>query len=57
MRIASLDEMGANNSARRGHSPGGAEIDKTKKAKATVRALVGSITKEGETCCRLWQQV
>ena len=32
-------------SARRGPSPWGAEIDKTKKAKEMVRALVGSITK------------
>ena len=41
MRTASLDEMGASSSARRGPSPGVAEIDKTKKAKEIVRALVG----------------
>ena len=32
MRIASLGEMGASSSARRGLSPGRAEIDTTKKA-------------------------
>ena len=47
MRIASLDEMGASSSARRGPNPGRAEIDKTKKAKEIVGALVGSIRKEG----------
>ena len=39
MRIASLDEMEANSSARRGSSPGGADIDKTMQAKEIVRAL------------------
>ena len=45
MRTASCDEMGASSSARRGVNPGGPEIDKTKKAKEMVRALVGSTTK------------
>ena len=40
IRIASLDEVGASSSARRGPSAGGAEIDKAKKAKEIVRALV-----------------
>ena len=45
LRIVSLDEMGASSSARV-VGPGGAEIDKTKKAKEIVWALVGSITEE-----------
>ena len=39
MRIVSLHKMETCCSARRGHSPEGAEIDKTKKAKVIVRAL------------------
>ena len=45
MRIASPGEMRASSSARRGLSPEGAEIDKTKKAIEILTALVGSITK------------
>ena len=45
-RIASLDEMEAHSIARRGPSPGRAEIDK--QAKEIVRAFVGSRTNEGD---------
>ena len=49
MRIASLDEMGASSSARRGPSPGRVEVDKTKKARDIVRAFVSSIMTGGDT--------
>ena len=44
-------------------SPGGAEIDKTKKVKEIVRSFVGSTRKEGDTvvACdsksKLWKDV
>ena len=63
MRIASLDEVGASSSARRALSPGRVEIDKTKKAKEIVRALVGSFTEEEDivVACdsksKLWKDV
>ena len=48
MRIVSLHKMGTCCSARRGHSPEGAEIDKTKKAKEIVRPYTKS---------KLWKDV
>ena len=63
MRIASLDEMGASSSARREPSQGGDEIDRTEKAKEIVRALVGSMAKEGDIVVasdsksKLWKDV
>ena len=63
MRIACLDGMEASSSAREGLSPTAAEIDKTKKAREVVRALVGSITEEGgivaacDSKSKLWKDV
>ena len=48
MRIPSLDEMGASNSAGRWSSSGGAENDRNKNVNEIVRALEGSITEEGD---------
>ena len=62
-RIASLDEMEASSSAREGLCLMAAEIDKTKKAREVVRALVGSITEEGcivaacDSKSKLWKDV
>ena len=63
MRIPSLDEMGASNSAGRWSSSGGAENDRNKNVNEIVRALVGSITEEGDivVACdsksKLWKDV
>ena len=49
MRIATIDELEEGSGARRWFSPGVAANEKTKKAQELVRALVGPITKEGDT--------
>ena len=49
MRIASIDELETSSRAGRWSSPGRAENDRTKRANELVRALVGLITKEGDT--------
>ena len=63
MKIASLDELGANSSARRGLSSGRAVIDKTKQAKEILRAVVGSVTEEadisvaGDSKSKVWKDM
>ena len=64
MRIASIAELETGSSARMALSPGRAEIDKKKKAKELVRALVGSITEEegdivvaSDSKSKLWKDV
>ena len=60
MRSASFDDMGASGSARRGPSPGEAEIDKIKKAKEIVRVQQrkkGDIVVACASKSNLWKDV
>ena len=56
MRIASIDELETGSSTARWSSPGRAENDRTGKANALVRSLVGRMKKRIHYR-RLWQQV